>query len=98
MVENFETCRIKYGSMFSVETETGSTYTFDLESLRVARIPAHTDQGEVGNVMRKDNQETELLDMSVPEVGKPVEMFLKGVSDTKGIATFRTTSPVVRIF
>ena len=98
MVENFETCRIKHGSMFSVETETGSTYTFNLENLRVARIPAHPGQGEVGNVMRKDNHETELLAMSVPEAGKPVEMLLKGVSDTEDVATFRTTSPVVRMF
>ena len=84
--------------MFSVETETGSTYTFNLERLRVARVPDHPNQGEAENAMRKDNQETELLDMSVPEVGKPVEMILKGVSDTEGVATFRTTSPAVRIF
>lgn len=97
MAENFETCRIKYGNAFSVETETGSTYEFDLKKFRVARVPA-SNKGDVRNTMRKDNQETEILDMSVPEVGKPVEMLLKGVSDIEDVATFRTTSPVVRIF
>lgn len=77
--------------MIKVQTETGSTYEFDLEQNRVRRV------NETGNFdpMRKDDEWNELV--SIPEftIGQSMRFLLMVREDD--IVTLRTTSYITKV-
>ena len=89
--------REKYGSRFSVVTETGSVYSIDLDEGLVTRAPNQVESPISGFSLRRDGDATRLLDIRFLHIGEPMVMLLHGVSEDEGTATLRTTSRVTEI-
>ena len=89
--------RGKYGSRFSVVTETGSVYSIDLDEELVTRAPNQVESPISGFSLRRDGDATRLLNIRSLRIGEPMIMLLHGVSEDEGTATLRTTSRVTEI-
>jgi hypothetical protein len=85
---------------YAVTTATGSEYVIDLDcrtvTRRVAPAPPLVDYLEVPMaLLRRDEEELELLMLERLEIGYPARLWLQVRADH--VPTLRTTSPVTKI-
>lgn len=79
---------VAFGGRWTVRTESGTGYLFDLDAMTVRR-----DSGT--GALRRDDEDLVLWMLGICQVGRPAVLVLQVRTD--GMQTIRTTSPVVSI-
>lgn len=84
---------LRKSKTYTIHTETGSVYDFDLPRMRMRRV---NDTGNFKD-LRQDGEWVSLVSIPTVVVGQPMRFVVAGLNDDPSVVTIRTTSPVIKI-
>lgn len=79
--------------MYTVYTETGSVYDFDLDQMRMRRVNERGDKYS----LRQDDDWISLVTIPNFTIGESMKFVVSGLNEDPDIVTIRTTSYVIKV-